>query len=190
MTRKKIPKPVRTLVWNKYIGEEKGIGKCNVCGEEIKVSNFECGHIISVADGGENIINNLVPICRSCNSSMGKENLNDYKERYFNDKSHVDIYVKCFLLKTDELVKVKGFMGYREYEYPSFLSFDSIYQSYKDWLYYNHIKYYEEIGMGNRFSMRYPDKNSLETACIKIYGNKVKNPNGTEEYGFINIKFK
>jgi len=61
MRRRGIPKPVRTLVWNKYIGEENGIGKCNVCATEIKVSNFDCGHIVAAIDGGEDVVNNLVP---------------------------------------------------------------------------------------------------------------------------------
>ena len=130
MERKSIPKPVRIKVWNKYIGEEHGIGKCNVCGEEIKVSNFDCGHIIAAAEGGEDTVLNLVPICRLCNLSMGKENLNDFKQKYFNDKSYVDIYIKCFLIETNEKRKVKGYIGFTEYEYPLFLSFNEIYIDY------------------------------------------------------------
>jgi len=79
MERKSIPKTVRTQVWNQNIGEEQGIGKCDVCSTEIKVSNFDCGHIVAAIDGGPDILKNLVPICRPCNSSMGKENLNEYK---------------------------------------------------------------------------------------------------------------
>ena len=99
MSRKSIPKQVRIQVWNKHIGEENGIGKCNVCATEIKVSNFDCGHIIAASDGGEDVINNLVPICRLCNLSMSTDNLNDFKQRYFSDKSYVDIYVKNFVIK-------------------------------------------------------------------------------------------
>ena len=189
MERKSIPKPLRVRVWNKYIGEERGIGKCNVCASQIKVSNFDCGHIIAAIDGGEDIIHNLVPICRLCNLSMGKQNLNDFKNKYFNDKSYVDVYVKCFLMKTDSLIKVKGYMGFREYEYPSFLSFNEIYNDYKKWIYYNHIKYYEKIGMNSWYKS--PDKSELIDKISKIYGSLVKDPsmiNG--EYGFINIKMK
>ena len=189
MDRKSIPKPLRVQVWNKYIGEEKGIGKCNVCSTEIKVSNFDCGHIIAAIDGGEDIINNLVPICRLCNLSMGKENLNDFKQKYFNNKSYIDIYIQNFLQKTDDLIKKKGFMGIKEYEYPNFLSFTEIYNDYKKWIYYNHIRYYEKIGMNSWYKS--PDKSELQENIIKIYGSLVKDPsmmNG--EYGFINIKFK
>tara|TARA_B110000495_G_C22970206_1_gene569371 strand:+ start:57 stop:626 length:570 start_codon:yes stop_codon:yes gene_type:complete len=189
MERKSIPKPLRVQVWNKYIGEENGIGKCDVCSIEIKVSNYDCGHIIAAIDGGEDIINNLVPICRLCNLSMGKENLNDFKTKYFSNKSYVDIYIKCFLKKTDELIKVKGFMGFKEYEYPCFLSLDSIYNEYKRWLYYNHIYYYEQIGM-NRWILK-PDKKELQESIIKIYGSLLKDPSMMYgEWGFININFK
>jgi hypothetical protein len=190
MSRKSIPKPVRTQVWNKHIGEENGIGKCDVCATEIKVSNFDCGHIIASADGGEDIINNLVPICRLCNLSMSTDNLNDFKQRYFSDKSYVDIYVKNFVIKTDELVKVSRYMGYREYEYPSFLSLDEIYNDYKKWIYYNHTKYYEEVGMNRWLVLKYPDKSELTELLSKQYGDQIQNPMNDSISGFINIKFK
>ena len=81
--RKYIPKCLKILVWNKNIGKEKGIGKCYVCESEIDSKDFECGHIISVKDGGENILDNLLPICSSCNKSMGTKNLHEFKKEYF-----------------------------------------------------------------------------------------------------------
>ena len=188
MDRKTIPKPLKTLVWNKYIGEEYGIGKCDVCGSELKVSNFDCGHIISVKDGGEDIIHNLSPICRSCNLSMGTGDLNEFKERYFSDKSYLDIYVKHLLVKTDETVIRKGFMGYKEYEYPHFLSANAIYSNYKGWLYYNHTRYYEQ----KRFSswIFSPEKNELLSQCALTFGDLLIDPMGSSEWGFINLKFK
>ena len=98
MERKSIPKPVRIQVWNKYIGEENGLGKCNVCSTEIKVSNFDCGHIIAASEGGEDIVANLVPICRLCNLSMGTMNLNDFKSKldiknnYMDETSDIEDY--------------------------------------------------------------------------------------------------
>jgi hypothetical protein len=189
MERKSIPKTVRIQVWNQNIGEEQGIGKCNVCSTEIKVSNFDCGHIVAAIEGGPDILKNLVPICRLCNLSMGKENLNEFKNKYFSDKSYVDIYMKCFLKGTTDLIKTKGYMGFREYEYPSFLSVDSIYSDYQKWIYYNHIRYYEKSGMDKWFSHD-PDKLELKDKLIGTYGSLIRNPNGTREYGFINIQFK
>jgi hypothetical protein len=188
MDRKTIPKPLKTLVWNKYIGEEYGIGKCDVCGSELKVSNFDCGHIISVKEGGEDIIHNLAPICRSCNLSMGTENLNEFKERYFSNKSHIDIYVKHLLVETFETVIRKGFAGYKEYEYPHFVSANAIYIDYRKWLYYNHTRYYEQMGFTSW--IRSPEKKELLGQCTDTFGDLVIDPMGSSEWGFINLKFK
>ena len=194
MERKTIPKSLKTLVWNKYIGEEHGIGKCDVCATEIKVSNFDCGHIISVKEGGEDIIHNLAPICRTCNLSMGTENLNEFKEKYFSNKSHLDIYVQHFLVTTNEIITKKGLMGY-EYEYPHFIEFGEIYSDYRKWLYYNHIRYYEN--MGHTSWIKSPEKKELQQKCIDTFGEIVTDPmtdpmtaSGSSGYGFINIKFK
>ena len=85
--RKSIPKSLKILVWDKNIGKEKGIGECDVCKSEIDSKNFECGHIKSVKDGGETNIENLLPICSSCNKSMGTQNLHEFKEKYFKNQN-------------------------------------------------------------------------------------------------------
>ncbi|NDG68463.1 MAG: hypothetical protein EB135_03170, partial [Proteobacteria bacterium] len=41
-------------------------------------SIFECGHIIAEAKGGETSLENLRPICSTCNKSMKTINMNDY----------------------------------------------------------------------------------------------------------------
>jgi hypothetical protein len=83
-TKKKIPKGFRLLVWQKYLGIEKGKGVCMCCEEkEITQLEFECGHIISEACGGELILNNILPICSLCNNSMGVQNLYHYKKKLF-----------------------------------------------------------------------------------------------------------
>ncbi len=68
--RKKIPKALRVAVWNRYVGEERGTTKC-LCGTMISQLNFECGHKIAHSDGGSATLDNLVPVCASCNKSMG-----------------------------------------------------------------------------------------------------------------------
>jgi hypothetical protein len=74
-----IPKKIKQLVWNKYIGEENGISVCQCCQfTKITQMDFHCGHIISNYNGGENILTNLIPICSLCNSSMGTCNMNDF----------------------------------------------------------------------------------------------------------------
>ena len=44
--------------------------------------SFHCGHIIAESKGGELSVNNLKPICQSCNSSMGTQNMDEYIKKY------------------------------------------------------------------------------------------------------------
>jgi len=70
----KIPKALREQVWKTSMGE-KYDGKCRVtwCSNKISVFDFEVGHNIPESKGGKTDINNLVPICRQCNGSMGNQ---------------------------------------------------------------------------------------------------------------------
>ena len=77
--RKCIPAPLRRKVWNTYMGEECGKGKCICCGDNVITPfMFECGHVISDHQGGTISIENLRPICCICNRSMGKQNMEIY----------------------------------------------------------------------------------------------------------------
>jgi hypothetical protein len=80
-----VPKKLRQIVWNKYIGEERGIGFCQLCMKaKIDKLDFQCGHKVSVKNGGKTTIDNLFPICTICNQSMGSMNLDEYKSKYLN----------------------------------------------------------------------------------------------------------
>lgn len=82
--KQKIPQPLRELCWNTYIGESIGKIKCLCCGiKDITPFNFNCGHVIAEAKGGKVVIENLRPICSGCNSSMGSENMDVFKQKYF-----------------------------------------------------------------------------------------------------------
>jgi hypothetical protein len=79
--KKSIPLTVKRLVWNKYIGEEKGKAKCYCCRlTDITHMSFHCGHISAERHGGGIEIENLRPICQSCNSSMGTRNMYEFIE--------------------------------------------------------------------------------------------------------------
>ena len=81
--KKPIPKSVRDAVWKKYHGDN-GVAKCFVCEyTEIRMNAFHAGHIISDKHGGLPVVDNLIPICATCNTSMGAINLYEYKEKYF-----------------------------------------------------------------------------------------------------------
>jgi 5-methylcytosine-specific restriction endonuclease McrA len=74
-----IPKRIKALVWNKYVGEKYGIGKCYCCRKEkISQMNFHCGHVMSESHGGKLTIANLRPICSQCNLSMGTKNMKEF----------------------------------------------------------------------------------------------------------------
>ena len=82
--KKAIPKSVKIAVWNKNIGETIGKHKCMCCNvADITQMNFHCGHIIAEAKGGKVHVDNLLPICSKCNRSMGTQNLNEFKKKYF-----------------------------------------------------------------------------------------------------------
>lgn len=81
--KKHIPKILKRLVWNKYIGEEKGISPCLCCKSTIiSQMNFVCGHVISEKHGGTTSIENLRPICSLCNNSMGITNMEEFIKKY------------------------------------------------------------------------------------------------------------
>ena len=81
--KKPIPPILKRNVWNKCIGEEIGKAKCLCCKlVDITQLSFHCGHVIAEAKGGELKMNNLRPICQSCNSSMGTTNMDEYIQKY------------------------------------------------------------------------------------------------------------
>lgn len=81
--KQSIPKQVRTIVWNHYIGEDIIKHKC-LCCKKVTIcnTNFDVGHVISEKNAGTHEINNLRPICGSCNHSMGTENMVDFVVKY------------------------------------------------------------------------------------------------------------
>jgi len=82
--KKPIPKHIKTIVWDTYIGADKAIAACCCClFTEISIRNFHCGHVISEANGGDLTIQNLRPICAPCNLSMGRRNMNEFTKEFF-----------------------------------------------------------------------------------------------------------
>ncbi len=77
--KSKLNSVLRFAVWNSVIGHKVAVHKCLCCNSnEISQQNFDCGHIVSRNNGGEDIIDNLVPICGSCNSSMGSIDMDSF----------------------------------------------------------------------------------------------------------------
>jgi hypothetical protein len=81
--KQSIPKQVRVIVWNHYIGEDIIKHKCLCCKKvTITNTNFDVGHVISEKNGGTHEINNLRPICGACNHSMSSENMIEFVVKY------------------------------------------------------------------------------------------------------------
>jgi hypothetical protein len=81
--KQSIPKNVKIIIWNHYIGEDIIKHKCLCCKKvTINNTNFEVGHVLSEKNGGTHEINNLRPICFSCNHSMGTLNMIEFVVKY------------------------------------------------------------------------------------------------------------
>ena len=76
-----IPLTLKKEVWKEYVGLDKGMTKCFVCnGNDIFQLSFVGGHVKAKSQGGDTSVANLRPICQMCNSSMGSNNMNDFKK--------------------------------------------------------------------------------------------------------------
>ena len=111
-----IPKALQNKVWEKEFNAMTN-GNCPIynCTNILdkKVSNsWQCGHIISVMNGGETNLDNLRPICTPCNKNMGGMNWDIYvlkvlkdiiMEDYYNENETIKCsYKKCTILITSE----------------------------------------------------------------------------------------
>lgn len=82
--KKTIPKVLKNHVWNKYIGETIGKTECLCCKtNNIYQNNFEAGHVIPESKNGKTELDNLRPICKQCNLSMGNKNMDDFIKEYY-----------------------------------------------------------------------------------------------------------
>ena len=83
MKKKTIPKILKDLTWQRWIGDDIAKTKCLCCGiNEIKMNSFHCGHVVAEADGGPTTVDNLRPVCATCNLSMRTQNMEKFKETH------------------------------------------------------------------------------------------------------------
>jgi len=89
--KQRIPPILKKNVWLKYIGN-KVESKCLCCNDNIiSLTSFHCGHIIAEVNGGKLTIENMRPICGSCNSSMGSQNMKDYAQKYYGKVNRLNL---------------------------------------------------------------------------------------------------
>jgi 5-methylcytosine-specific restriction endonuclease McrA len=79
--KKNIPKVIRNKVWRKYCGNTLD-SKCFCCHHHLSYECWEAGHVIPESKGGHTCVDNLRPICLSCNRSMGTQNMIEFMEKY------------------------------------------------------------------------------------------------------------
>jgi 5-methylcytosine-specific restriction endonuclease McrA len=72
----KISKKLKSEVWIHWFKDTE-TATCP-CGTIITKNDNHCGHILARSKGGKTIVDNLRPICISCNLRMKTRNLNDY----------------------------------------------------------------------------------------------------------------
>jgi 5-methylcytosine-specific restriction endonuclease McrA len=87
--KKKIPTALRNQVWLHHFGEQFHL-KCPTawCTNSITPFSFEAGHNIPESHGGPTILSNLIPICGSCNKSMGNTySFNEWSTKYSSVKT-------------------------------------------------------------------------------------------------------
>jgi 5-methylcytosine-specific restriction endonuclease McrA len=72
----KISKKLKHEVWVHWFKDAE-TSVCG-CGTAITEEENHCGHIVARAKGGRTAVENLRPICASCNLRMKTRNLNDY----------------------------------------------------------------------------------------------------------------
>lgn len=77
-TKKGVPKALRTRLWKETFGDTL-IGTCYVCDRVLEFDNFDAGHIVAEANGGETTISNLRVVCKPCNQSCSTKNLDEFK---------------------------------------------------------------------------------------------------------------
>jgi 5-methylcytosine-specific restriction endonuclease McrA len=69
-----IPKAVKEQLWLRDMGKSfQGKCKTSWCRNIITLFDFQCGHNIPESKGGPTTLENLVPICSRCNTSMGNQ---------------------------------------------------------------------------------------------------------------------
>ena len=89
---RRIPPKLRKQVWEFYsLNPKNTTNPCFVCQDKINVWDFECGHVQSHAEGGPISLENLRPICGSCNKSMGVTNLFEYKKTFYSSPKKTSV---------------------------------------------------------------------------------------------------
>ncbi|CAH6419014.1 Hypothetical protein HVR_LOCUS202 [uncultured virus] len=78
--RKAIPARVRQLVWRTHFKTLDGT--CWCCNDKITIEGWHAGHVIPASKNGPDTVDNLRPLCASCNLSMSNMYMADFINKY------------------------------------------------------------------------------------------------------------
>jgi 5-methylcytosine-specific restriction endonuclease McrA len=101
LRKQTIPKAVKEQLWLTHMGK-RFEGKCRTswCKNTITIFDFQCGHNIPESKGGATTLDNLVPICSRCNTSMSNNfTFNDWSLKYNPTVTNWKRYFSCIIFK-------------------------------------------------------------------------------------------
>lgn len=83
--------------------------RCAYCGKQLPKDSIDAtiDHVIPKTKGGRNNIENLLPCCRSCNTSKGVKTLEEYRFWYTCKKYNIPRFSTEQLLYLSEKIKLK-----------------------------------------------------------------------------------
>lgn len=82
-TKRKPISALKNILFEKY-KDRFNLVNCCLCNTKLDYRFMNIGHYISHKNGGSDTIDNMRPICQSCNSSLGSMNVIDFIKRYRN----------------------------------------------------------------------------------------------------------
>lgn len=104
--RRKLTKAERQQVYDKCAGH------CAYCGCELAYKDMQVDHVIPLRRGGEDIIDNMLPACRSCNHykhTFKPEDFRRYIEeipnRLLRDNIPYQVGVRFGIIRPEQEVK-------------------------------------------------------------------------------------
>jgi hypothetical protein len=79
----KIPIGLKETIWTLYLGHVTE-APCYCCGRnQIKMTQFDAGHVIPESKKGPTTVENLRPICHSCNLAIHDKDMREWVKEFY-----------------------------------------------------------------------------------------------------------
>jgi 5-methylcytosine-specific restriction endonuclease McrA len=81
--RKTIKQGIKRQVWDKHVGADLAKAKCPCCKHnQIDVNTFLCAHFKGESEGGILEVDNLRPICSTCDTDIETQSISEFMKTY------------------------------------------------------------------------------------------------------------